>query len=36
VAEPVAAGAANSLHQTLFYLRRDINPYFNESTRSTI
>ena len=25
------AGAANSLHQTLFYLRRDIDPYFNES-----
>jgi len=25
------AGAANSLHQTLFYLRRDINPNFNES-----
>jgi DNA-binding SARP family transcriptional activator len=25
------AGAANSLHQTLFYLRRDIDPYFNEA-----
>jgi DNA-binding SARP family transcriptional activator len=25
------AGAANSLHQTLFYLRRDIDPWFSES-----
>ena len=25
------AGAANSLHQTLFYLRRDIDPWFNEA-----
>ena len=25
------AGAANSLHQTMFYLRRDIDPYFNEA-----
>ncbi len=25
------AGAANSLHQTLFYLRRDVDPWFNEA-----
>ncbi len=25
------AGAANSLHQALFYLRRDVDPWFNEA-----